>query len=151
MRMRPERGSWIASPRSSAGGTRMPKHRATAPTPRDASTGRRAESARVPVQTPAMLHRLAIDAAIWGMPIVSVDAMRRAYLRDAQAREHDIVYFSKPADWKLQITTPNASSHYVYFNFNTQQGPVVLEIPPVTGAGLFGSIADAWEVPCTDV
>jgi len=98
-----------------------------------------------------MLHQLAVHAAIWGMPIVSMDAMRRAYRRDAQASEHDIVYFSKPADWKLQITTPNASSHYVYFNFNTQQGPVVLEIPPAKGAGLFGSIVDAWQAPSTDV
>src|SRR4051812_20933217 len=149
--MRPERGSWIASRRSSAGGSRMPRHRATAPTPRAASNARRAESASVLVQTPAMLHQLAVDAAIWGMPIVSMDAMRRAYRRDAQASEHDIVYFSKPADWKLQITTPNASSHYVYFNFNTQQGPVVLEIPPAKGAGLFGSIVDAWQAPSTDV
>ena len=44
-------------------------------------------------------------------------------------------YFSKPADWKFQFTTPNASTHYVYFNFNLKDGPVVLDIPPTVGAG----------------
>jgi hypothetical protein len=93
----------------------------------------------------------AVEAAVWGMPIVSFDAMREAYFRDARARYNDIVYWSKPADWKLQITTPNASSRYVYTNFNLADGPVVLEIPPADGAGLFGSILDAWQVPLVDV
>jgi hypothetical protein len=61
------------------------------------------------------------------------------------------VYFSKPADWRFQFTTPNASTHYVYFNFNLKDGPVVLDVPPAVGAGFFGSLVDAWEVPLTDV
>jgi hypothetical protein len=93
----------------------------------------------------------AISAAIWGMPIVSVDTMRQAFFRDAGARYNDIVYWSAPADWKLQITTPNASTHYVYFNFNLKNGPVVLEVPRAADAGLFGSILDAWQVPMADV
>jgi hypothetical protein len=52
------------------------------------------------------------------MPLVSVDAMRQAYFRDAGAKYNDILYLSKPSDWKFQFTTPNASTHYVYFNFN---------------------------------
>lgn len=63
------------------------------------------------------LHRRAVEAAIWGMPIVNVDAMREAFFRDAGARYGDILYLSKPADWRFQTTTPNASSLYVYFNF----------------------------------
>ena len=75
-------------------------------------------------------HQDAVDAAIWGTPIVSFDAMRQAFFRDAQAQYNDILYLSRPADWKLQITTPNASTHYVFFHFNLKDGPVVLEIPP---------------------
>lgn len=30
------------------------------------------------------IERRAIEAAIWGMPIVSVDAMREAFFRDAR-------------------------------------------------------------------
>jgi hypothetical protein len=97
------------------------------------------------------LERRAVEAAIWGMPIVSVDAMRQAFFRDAGAKYGDIVYLSKPADWRLQITTPNASSLYVYFNYNLKDGPMVLEFPAAVGAGLFGSILDAWQAPLTDV
>ena len=37
-------------------------------------------------------ERRAVEAAIWGMPIVSVDAMREAFLRDAMATVNDIVF-----------------------------------------------------------
>ena len=94
------------------------------------------------------LERRAVDAAIWGMPIVSVHAMREAFFRDAKAKYNDIVFWSKPSDWQNQTTTPNASARYVYFNFNTQpDGPVVLEVPAAVGAGLFGTLLDAWQCP----
>ena len=98
-----------------------------------------------------MLYRRAVEAAIWGMPIVSVDAMRRAFFRDAAAQYNDVVYLSKPSDWKFQITTPNASAHYVYINFNLTDGPVVYEVPAAVGVGLFGSMNDAWQAPMADV
>jgi hypothetical protein len=97
------------------------------------------------------LERRAVEAAIWGVPLVSVDAMRQAFLRDASANYGDILYFSKPADAKFQLTTPNTSSPYVYFNFNTKDGPVVLDFPAAAGAGLFGSLNDAWQTPLADV
>ena len=97
------------------------------------------------------LQRRAVEAAIWGMPLVSVDAMRQAFFRDAGAKYGDILYLSEPADWRFQTTTPNASSLYVYFNFNLKDGPVVLELPPPIDAGLTGTLLDAWEMPLTDV
>jgi hypothetical protein len=96
-----------------------------------------------------MIERRAVEAAIWGMPIVSVDAMRQAFLHEG--KYGDILYCSRPADWKFQITTPNASSLYVYFNFNLKDGPVVVDFPAAVGAGLFGTILDAWQVPLADV
>ncbi|WP_191970067.1 DUF1254 domain-containing protein [Methylobacterium planeticum] len=92
-----------------------------------------------------------MEAAIWGMPIVSFDVMRQAFFRDAGAKYGDIVFWSKPSDWQNQTTTPNASSLYVYFNFNTKDGPVVLDFPAAVGAGLFGTMLDAWQKPLTDV
>ena len=97
------------------------------------------------------LQRRAIDAAIWGMPIVSMNAMRQAFFRDAKAKYNDIVYWSEPSDWRNQTTTPNGTVRYVYFNFNTKTGPVVVEIPPAVEAGLFGSLLDAWQTPLIDV
>lgn len=97
------------------------------------------------------LHDLAVHAAKWGIPIVSFDAMRQAFFRDAGARYGDLAYLSRFADWRLQLTTPNASTRYVYLNFNTRDSATVIEIPPAAGAGLFGSILDAWQVPLADV
>src|SRR5262249_35036264 len=96
------------------------------------------------------LQRRAVEAAIWGMPIVSVDAMRRAFFGTG-ANYGDIVYLSKPADWQFRVTTPNSSSLYCYLNYNLEDGPIVLDFPPAVGAGLFGSILDAWQVPLADV
>src|SRR5258705_5612735 len=97
------------------------------------------------------LQVIAFDAAIWGMPIVSMDAMRQAFLRDAQAQYNDILYWSRPADWRLQLTTPNASAHYAYVNFNCTRGPVAVEIPAARAAGLFGSILAPWPGPQSDI
>lgn len=77
--------------------------------------------------------------------------MRQAYFRDAKAKYNDILSWGKPADWRFQFTTPNASTHYVYFNFNLKDGPVVFEVPVAVDGGLFGSVVDAWQVPVTAV
>jgi hypothetical protein len=97
------------------------------------------------------LLRRGVEAAIWGMPLVSVDAMRQAFLRDAHAQYGDILYFSKGATWRFQTTTPNPSSLHVYFNVNLKDGPVVVELPASDGAALSGTIIDAWETPLVDV
>ena len=97
------------------------------------------------------IERRAVEAAIWGMPLVNTDAMRQAYFRDVGAKYNDICYFSKPQDWKFQVATPNASTNYVYFNFNLKDGPVVVEIPAAVDAGLLGSMVDAWDEPMADI
>jgi hypothetical protein len=99
-----------------------------------------------------LLEERAIEAVIWGMPLVSQNAQHQASLRDAGAKDNDIVFWSQPSGWKNQTTTPNASVRYVFVNYNTKsEGPVVLEIPAAVGAGLFGTIVDAWQVPLLDL
>jgi hypothetical protein len=101
--------------------------------------------------TSRALSRRAVDAAIWGMPIVSFDAMRQGFFRDAKASYGDIMYWSSPSSWKNQTTTPNNSTRYVIFFINTKDGPVVVDVPPVGEAALFGTLLDAWQVPLVDV
>ena len=48
------------------------------------------------------MRRKGVNA--WGTPIVSVYAMRQAFFRDAKANYNDIVLWSKPSDWKIQIS-----------------------------------------------
>jgi hypothetical protein len=93
-------------------------------------------------------YRRAVEAALWGMPIVAADAIRQGFLRDIGAKYNDIAYFSKPADWKFQTTTPNASTYYIYSAYSTKQdGPMVLEVPAAVGAGIYGQVCDMWDVP----
>jgi hypothetical protein len=101
--------------------------------------------------TKRTLERRAVDAAIWGMPIVSFDVMRQGYFRDAKAHYGDIMYWSRFSTWKNQTATPDTSSRYVICFTNTKDGPVVVEVPPVGDAALSGTLLDAWQVPLVDV
>lgn len=99
--------------------------------------------------TPAF-ERRAAEAAVWGMPLASFDAMRDAYFRDAGAQYNDILYWSRPSDWKNQTTTANSTSHYVYANINLRGGPVVFAMPPSGKLSVYGNLQDAWQIPVED-
>jgi hypothetical protein len=99
-----------------------------------------------------MLHRRAVEAAVWGLPMVSYDAMYQAMVRDARGGYNQIGYWSRPSTWKNQTLTPNSESLYVLFFTDTRPaGPLVLDVPPAGDAVLFGSLMDAWQVPLEDV
>ena len=53
-----------------------------------------------------MIHRRAVEAAVWGMPLMNFKAMRDA-LKEAGSGFNDVAYFSQIQDWKFQIATPN--------------------------------------------
>lgn len=97
------------------------------------------------------IERRAVEAAIWGMPLVNFDAMRQAYFRDAGAQYNDVMYWSKPSDWKNQTTTPNHSTNYVMFFMNLKDGPVVVDIPAAQHEALYGTLIDAWTIPLLNV
>jgi hypothetical protein len=102
--------------------------------------------------TSRMVYRRAVDAVIWGLPLVGEDSVKQAYFRDGKAKYNDIVWWPK-GSWKNQSPTPNVNTRYMYFFCNTKQdGPVVVELPPaVPGASFYGTIEDAWYVPLTDI
>lgn len=98
-------------------------------------------------ETPADLavHRRAVEAVIWGIPAVNFDLMVQAAAANG-ARPNQIVYWSRPVNWKDQTLTPNPDT--IYFNpfYDTREGPVVLEIPPAAnGQVIVGSADMAWQ------
>jgi len=99
------------------------------------------------------VYRRAVDAVIWGLPLVGEDTVKQAAFRDGKANYNDIVWWPKGGGWKNQSPTPNVNTRYMYFFINTKQnGPVVVELPPaVPGASFYGTIEDAWYVPLTDI
>jgi len=100
-----------------------------------------------------VIYSRAVDAAIWGMPIASFDAMRQAYFRDAKAKYNDIIWWPKGAGWKNQSLTVNTTVRYLYVFCNTQQeGPVVVDLPPANAsASFYATFEDAWQVPLLDI
>jgi hypothetical protein len=73
--------------------------------------------------------------------------------RDGKAKYGDIIWWPKGVTGKNQSLTPNTSLRYLYLFFNTKvDGPMVLDLPSAAnGASFLGTIADAWQVPLTDV
>ena len=98
------------------------------------------------------IHRRAVDAVIWGLPLVGEATVKQAAFRDGKANYNDIVWWPK-GSWKNQSPTPNVNTRYMYFFINTKQdGPVVVDLPPaVAGASFYGTIEDAWYEPLTDI
>ena len=102
--------------------------------------------------TERTLHRRAVEAVIWGMPAVNAELMFQA-MHDAKADFNQVVYWSRPVNWKNQTLTPNPDTIYLMPFYNTKDaGPMVLEIPPAGEEGsITGSIDEAWQTALEDV
>lgn len=105
--------------------------------------------AQTPSDAPGMharqVERRAIEAVVWGMPAVNFQRMLEAAAANG-AKPNQIVYWSRPVNWKDQTLTPNPDTIYLNPFYDTTAGPVVLEIPPAEGdAVVVGSIDDAWQ------
>jgi hypothetical protein len=99
-----------------------------------------------------MVERRAIEAAVWGMPIVNFQAMRDGLKKDAGVGFNDVAYNSKVQTWRLRMTTNNNTTPYIYIFWNLKDGPVVVDIPPSSkDVGIFGTLMDAWQRPLEDV
>ncbi len=93
--------------------------------------------------TSRAVERRAVEAAIWGMPLVNVDYMRQAYFR-AGAKYNDFIFWSNPNTWMNQTTTPNHSTSYVMFFLDLKNGPVVVDIPAAGDQAVYGTLITAW-------
>jgi len=99
-----------------------------------------------------MVERRAIEAAVWGMPIVNFQAMRDGLKKDAGVGFNDVAYNSKVQTWRLRTTTNNNTTPYIFVFWNVKDGPVVIDIPPSSkDVGIFGTLMDAWQRPLEDV
>jgi hypothetical protein len=96
------------------------------------------------------VERRAVEAMIWGMPAVNADLMLQAMQSSTKAKVNEIVYWSKPVNWKNQTLTPNPDSIYFMSFWNAKDGPVVIEIPPAQAGSIAGNIVTAWQMPLED-
>jgi len=61
-----------------------------------------------------MVENRGMDAAIWGMPKVSFDALRQAHFHDAKAKYNDIIWWPKGSGRKNQTLTANTAVRHIY-------------------------------------
>lgn len=105
--------------------------------------------------TPGELERRlaearAVEAVIWGMPAVNTDLMLQEMLSKTSAKVNEIIYWSRPANWKNQTLTPNPDSIYFMSFWNVKDGPMVIEIQPAQGGSIAGNIVTIWQMPLED-
>jgi hypothetical protein len=98
------------------------------------------------------LYRRAVEAAIWGMPVVNYHLMFQEMARKTGGDFNQALYWSRLLDWKNQTLTPNPDVIYLMPFFNTKEvGPVVLEIPPADDGVFNGSVMNCWQSAIEDV
>jgi hypothetical protein len=97
------------------------------------------------------MERRAVEAVIWGMPAVNYERMLQA-ASDNGAKLNQVVYWSRPVNWKNQTLTPNPDTIYLNPFYDTSKGPVVVEIPPADADHVIvGSFDVAWQNALADV
>ena len=77
-----------------------------------------------------MVQRRAVEAAIWGMPVVNCDLMQQEMLTKTAGTVNQFVDRGRPLDWHNQTLTPNPDTLYFMAFYNTQEvGPIVARSP----------------------
>jgi hypothetical protein len=65
------------------------------------------------------------------MPAVNYDLMLQEMLTETTGKVGQVIYWGRPLDSHNQTLTPNPDALYFIVFFNTKDGPVVLDLPPV--------------------
>jgi hypothetical protein len=96
------------------------------------------------------IERRGVEAMIWGMPAVNSDLMLQATQNSTAAKANEIIFWSRPVNWKNQTLTPNPDSIYFMSFWNVKDGPLVIDIPPAEGGSIAGNIVNVWQMPLED-
>jgi hypothetical protein len=98
-----------------------------------------------------LVRSRAVEAVVWGMPVVNYDLMLQEMLGKTDGRVNQVVYWGRPLDWHNQTLTPNPDAIYFMAFFNTKDGPIVLDLPPGDDNGSFNAnIVTVWQMPLED-
>jgi hypothetical protein len=98
------------------------------------------------------LERRAVEAVIWGMPVVNYDLMLQEMLTKTSGKVNEAIYWGKPLDWHNQTLTPNPDTLYFMTFLNTTDvGPIVIDVPPTDADGSLNvNIVNVWQRPLED-
>ena len=98
------------------------------------------------------VERRAVEAAIWGMPVVNYDLMLQEMLTKTPGKVNEVIFWGRPLDWHNQTLTPNPDTLYFMAFLDTcEAGPMVVEIPPAGPEGsLNANFVNVWQEPLED-
>jgi len=98
-----------------------------------------------------LIEQRALEAVIWGMPVVNYDLMLQEMLSKTNGKVGQVIYWGRPLDSKNQTLTPNPDALYFMAFYNTKDGPIVLDLPPADDSGSFNAnIVTTWQMPLED-
>lgn len=98
-----------------------------------------------------IIEQRAFEAVVWGVPAVNTDLMLQEMLTKTQGQVNQILYWSRPGDWKNQTLTPNPDAIYFMLFYNTKDvGPLVIEVPPADTGSLAANFCTLWQMPMED-
>src|SRR5215510_8792091 len=105
-----------------------------------------------PLSNDRLIQSRAVEAVIWGMPVVNTELMRQEMLTKTPGKVNQVIYWGRPLDWKNQTLTPNPDTLYFIAFINTKDvGPIVIEVPPADADGsLNANIVNVWQQPLED-
>jgi hypothetical protein len=93
-------------------------------------------------------YQRAVQAYIWGQPLVGLGAMREGARRiGIQPMELFVFDQGEQVNQALQTGNDDVIYSFSYFNLK-ESGPLVVEIPP---GNQYGVVLDAWQRPIDDV
>jgi hypothetical protein len=96
------------------------------------------------------IHRSAVQGVIWGIAAVNYDLMLQEMLAKTSAKQNEVVYWSRPMNWKNQTLTPNPDALYFMIFFDTRNGPIVIDVPPADSGSFAANIDTVWQMPLED-
>ncbi len=96
------------------------------------------------------IHRRAVEAVIWGMPVVCFDLMYRSMVRVTKGVFNQVLYWSRLPEPRSPTANPEAISLLPFIN-TKDVGAVVLEIPAAHEGAINGTVLDCWQAPLGDV
>lgn len=96
-------------------------------------------------------YQRGIEAMNWALPAVSMLCMRDGNF-SLGGGFNTVYWLSEAPTAQTEALTANNQTPYATMFLTTQDGPVILEVPPATKrTAIFGSAIDVWQVPVADI
>lgn len=97
-----------------------------------------------------LIYHRAFEVVIWAVPMVNTLHLREE-LQKHGVKNGTLAYLGSPPSSKTELPTYNNTTPYVFGSVSLSDGPMVIEIPPVSDkAKYFGTVFNIWDSAIED-